>query len=216
MRRLLTMLLLMVAGAAPARAQQKPAADTSRMGPAAAPAERIGGAQAPVVIEEYADFQCPSCRMHDTQYSETVEAWVRAQKGKVRLDFYDVALRQHPTAPAAAHAARCAGEQHRYAAARHALFASQPDWAGAFNAQERVTAIARGTVPDTAAFDRCMEADPTALYATLGANLQRGRELGIPGTPTFVIRIGGRRAQVVDPVPADSLAKAVKALEAGH
>ena len=213
MRRLLTMLLLTTAGAAPTLAQQKPAPDTAA---AAAPAERIGGAHAPVVIEEYADLQCPSCREHDMQYSAGVEAWVRAQKGKVRLDFYDVALRQHPTAPAAAHAARCAGEQHRYAAARHALFAAQQDWAGAFNAQERVTAIARGTVPDTAAFDRCMEEDPRALYATLAANLQRGRDLGIPGTPTFVIRIGERRAQVVDPVSADSLAKAVKALEAQH
>lgn len=216
MRRLATVLLLTLAGAAPAMAQQKATPDTAATTPLAAPAERIGGPAARVVIEEYADFQCPYCAAHDVQYGRAVEKWVLAQKGAVRLDFYDVALRQHATAAAAAHAARCAGQQQRYGAARHALFAAQKEWAQAFNAQERVTALARGVVRDSAAFDRCMEADPTGLYALLGANLKRGRDLGIPGTPTFVIRVGEKTAQVVDPVSPDSLARVVKRLKAAH
>ena len=173
----------------------------------------IGQANAPVVMAYWFDYQCPYCAAADVQYGEAIARWVLGHKGTMRLDFYDVALRQHPTAPAAAHAARCAGEQQRYAAARKAIFAAQKEWAGAFNAQERVTALARATVRDTGAFNRCMEEDPTSLYATLGANLARGKELGIPGTPTYVVRIGERKAQVVDPVSPDSLAKVVRALE---
>ncbi len=203
--------------ATPLLAQQPPAArppaptsDATR----AAPAERIGGANPRVVIEEYADFQCPYCAEHDRQFGDSVYRWVRAQKGAVRFDFYDVALRQHPAAAPAAHAARCAGEQGGYDAARRAIFAGQKEWGQAWDAAERATRLARATVKDTAAFDRCVAADATALYATLAANMARGRALGIPGTPTFVIRIGERTAQIVDPVSADSIAKVVKSLEA--
>lgn len=208
------LLLLLAAGAGAASAQQPPAArpvaPTDTAG--AAPAERIGGAHARVVIEEYSDFQCPYCAEHERQFADSVLAWVRAQKGTVRFDFYDVALRQHAAAAPAAHAARCAGEQGSYGAARHAIFAAQKEWGGAWDAAERVARLARGTVKDGAAFDRCMAADATALYGILAANLARGRALGIPGTPTFVIRIGERRAQIVDPVSADSIARVVKGL----
>ncbi len=204
--------------ATPSMAQQPtparppaPVMDTTR----ARPAERIGGANPRVVIEEYADFQCPYCAAHDVQFGDSVFAWVRAQHGAVRFDFYDVALRSHAAAGIAAHAARCAGEQGRYDAARRALFAAQPEWGHAWDAAERATRIARGTAKDGTAFDRCMASDATGVYGVLAANWARGRALGIPGTPTFVIRVGERTARIVDPVSADSIAKVVRGLE-GH
>ncbi len=216
MRNAILALVLSAALTAPALAQQPPAArpvaatDTA----GAAPAERIGGARARVVIEEYADFQCPYCAAHDTTYADSVLAWVRAQNGAVRFDFYDVALRSHPAAAPAARAARCAGEQGRYDAARRALFAAQGTWRQAWDAAERATRIARATVKDAAAFDRCMAADAAPVYGILAANWARGKAAGIPGTPTFVIRLGGRTAQIVDPVSPDSIAKVVRSLEA--
>lgn len=210
------LLLLCAACVAPAPAQQpsaakSPSADADSAG--AAPAERVGGANPRVVIEEYADYQCPYCATHELQFGDSVLSWVRAQKGAIRFEFYDVALRQHAAAAPAARAARCAGEQQRYDAARHALFAAQREWAESWDAAERAARIARSTVTDTAAFDRCMAADATGVYRILGANLARGRALGIPGTPTFVIRAGERTAQIVDPVSADSMAKVVRSLE---
>ena len=213
-------LLVFLAGAAPALAQKprsaQPApavAAQAPQAPAATPAERVGGENARVVIEEYADFECPYCGLHEVQYGDSVLAWVRAQQGAVRFDFYDVALRYHAAAAPAAHAARCAGEQQQYHAAKHAIFAAQKEWAETWDAVQRVTAIARATVADGAAFDRCMTADASALYGILGANLERGRALGIPGTPTFVIRVGERQAQIVDPASPDSIAKVVRSLE---
>ncbi len=214
-RAALLALMLATALTAPARAQQPTAARPSAPpldSSGAAPAERIGGAQARAVIEEYADFQCPFCATHDVQYADSVFAWVRAQKGAVRFELYDVALPAHAAAAPAAHAARCAGEQGRYDAARRAIFAAQAEWRLAWDAAERATRLARATVTDTAAFDRCMAADATALYRILAANLARGRALGIPGTPTFVIRVGERTAQIVDPVSADSIARVVRSL----
>ncbi len=215
MRTIAFSILLAAAVAGPGVAQQPPAAkpaavtDTVR----AAPAERVGGARARVVIEEYADFQCPYCATHELQFGDAIKRWIGAQNGAVRLDFYDVMLRQHAAAGPAAHAARCAGQQGRYAAAKHALFAAQKEWSGAFDAAARVAAVARGTIPDAAAFDRCMAADATALYGILAANMARGRAMGIPGTPTFVITAGGKTAQVVDPVSPDSLQKVIRSLE---
>jgi protein-disulfide isomerase len=180
---------------------------------AAAPAQRIGGRKSRIVIEEYSDFECPYCAAHENQYGAAMDEWVGRQKGKVRLDFYDVALRQHHFAAAAARAARCAGAQGRYSAARHALFAARDEWARAADAPGRVAALARGTVRDSARFERCLATDTAAVNAVLAANLQRGRDLGIPGTPTFVISVAGKRAQVVDPVAPDSLQQVIRSLE---
>ncbi len=122
MNRSLGILLGLGLVATPALAQQPTSAKPAPAAPdtaGAAPAERIGGADARVVIEEYADFQCPYCAAHEMQFGDSVLSWVRGQKGTVRFDFYDVALRQHAAAAPAAHAARCAGDQNRYDAARH-------------------------------------------------------------------------------------------------
>ncbi len=197
-------------------AVREPAGGAAQEPVAAAPAQRIGGNKARVVIEEYSDYECPYCAAHENRYGAAMDAWVMRQKGKVRLELYDVALRQHRFAPAAARAARCAGAQGRYTAARRALFGARDEWARAADAPGRVAALARATVRDTARFDRCLATDTAAVNAVLAANLQRGRDLGIPGTPTFVISVGGKRAQVVDPVSPDSMQQVIRSLESGR
>jgi protein-disulfide isomerase len=68
-----------------------------------------GDPNAPVVLEEFSDFQCPFC----TRFSEqTMPSLDRNQiaDGEVLLIYYDFPLESiHPQAFAAANAARCAG-----------------------------------------------------------------------------------------------------------
>ena len=70
-----------------------------------------GDPAAPIVIEEFSDFQCPFC----TRFSEqTLSVLDKNQiaTGDVLLIYHDFPLESiHPQAFAAANAARCAGDQ---------------------------------------------------------------------------------------------------------
>lgn len=203
--------MLLLAGLAACTAAPLAAQKTDSM--TALPAQQIGGKRAGVVIEEYSDFQCPYCAAHEMKFAAAVEQWVLAQKGNVRFDFYDVALPQHANAGTAARAARCAGEQGHYGEARHALFADQAQWASAPDGAARATALARAVVRDSARFATCMEQNLVRTSRRLEANLQRARDLGVPGTPTFLIVAGEHVAQIVDPASPDSLAAVVRSLQ---
>jgi protein-disulfide isomerase len=70
-----------------------------------------GNPEAPVLLEEFSDFQCPYCSRFTQQ---TMPALLENQisAGEVSLVYYDFPLENiHPQAFAAANAARCAGEQ---------------------------------------------------------------------------------------------------------
>ncbi len=180
------------------------------------PAEKFGGSKATVVIEEYSDFQCPYCAAHEMKFAEAVQQWVAKQKGDVRFEFYDVALPRHLAAGLAAHAARCAGAQGHYDEARHAIFAEQQQWSTASDAAERVTELARTFVKDTARFNTCLDRNALRMDRIMAANLQRARDLQVPGTPTFLVFVGEHMSQIVDPVSADSIAAVVKSLQTRH
>ncbi|HET9984115.1 MAG TPA: thioredoxin domain-containing protein [Longimicrobiales bacterium] len=198
--------------AAPATAQtlDRPDAAATKAAPAAAaaPVERIGAAKPRVVIEEYADFQCPFCAAQEMNWGTQLRAWLAKQKD-VRFDYYDLALDQHAFGIPAARAARCAAEQGAFPAARHEIFARQNEWVAAPDPVASVQAIARATTPDAARFDACLHADTTATTTILRANLARARSLHFPGTPTFYVRVGNSSAMLTASVRPDSLARVI-------
>ena len=64
----------------------------------------LGNADAPVVITEYADYQCPACQTFDmVQFPDIVRQLV--ETGKVRWRYRDFPLNSHPFARLAAHSA---------------------------------------------------------------------------------------------------------------
>ena len=70
-----------------------------------------GNPHAPVIIEEFSDFQCPFCARFAAQTLPSIEE-NQIRSGDALLIFYDFPLTNlHPQATAAANAARCAGEQ---------------------------------------------------------------------------------------------------------
>ena len=93
------------------------AADTS----GTASEKSLGAADAPVVVVEYGDFQCPYCkRFVETSFPGLKRDYV--DTGKVRWVTRDLPLGFHANAHKAAQAAHCAGEQGRYWEMRDTLF----------------------------------------------------------------------------------------------
>ena len=145
----------------------------------------IGDADAPVVIVEFTDFQCPFCSRHFLQTFPQIKAEY-VDTGKVRYVFMDFPLSNiHPQAQLASEAARCAGDQSAYAEMHDLLFSRQDAWNGRDDAATIFSGFAAELGLDTAAFDACLKAG-THTEAVL-ADLEYGASLGIDGTPAFFV-----------------------------
>ena len=73
----------------------------------------LGSKDAQATMVEFMDFQCPYCKQfHDQTFPALKKLYI--DTGKVRFYVMDLPLDIHPTAPLAAQAGRCAGEQGKY------------------------------------------------------------------------------------------------------
>jgi protein-disulfide isomerase len=152
----------------------------------------LGDPDAPAVVFEFSDFQCPACAQFATgPLVGLKERYVRT--GQLRWDRYDFPLtRMHPHAFLAARAARCAGDQERYWEYHDHLYQTQRAWSGQADAQEAFLLAGEAAGLEGAAFRRCVRSDRHAEEVT--RNLRLGMTLGVPGTPTLFIN--GQRAEI--------------------
>jgi protein-disulfide isomerase len=145
----------------------------------------IGAADAPVLMIEFTDFQCPYCSRHFVETFPQIRADY-IDTGKVRYVFMDFPLTSiHPQAPLAAEAARCAGDQDAYLEMHHALFDRQGEWSGRDDAGEVFIGLAGELGLDEARFAQCLESGQHT--AAVQADLEQGISLGINGTPAFFL-----------------------------
>lgn len=135
-----------------------------------------GPADAPVLIVEFSDFQCPYCR----QVQPTIKQLQAKYGDKLRWSFKDLPLISiHPEAQKAAEAARCAGDQDKFWEYRAKMFANTDINAG-LHAR---TAEELGL--DSAQFQACLESDRYA--EAVAADSAEAESMGISGTPAFLI-----------------------------
>ncbi|MBE2235473.1 MAG: thioredoxin domain-containing protein [Anaerolinea sp.] len=143
-----------------------------------------GDPNAPVVIVEYSDYQCPFCQRHFAQVWPELQQYI--DDGTVLYVFKDFPLTSiHPQAPKAAEAARCAGDQEAYWAMHDILFQNQQQWSGQTTAVEIFKGFAGQLGLDQATFDQCLDSGKHA--AAVEANLQQGAGFGVRGTPGFFV-----------------------------
>ncbi len=83
-----------------------------------------GKSSAPVIIYEYADYQCSYCAALNTYLNQIVKDY----DGKVAVVFRSYALPYHPNAVAASSAANAAAIQGYWEKYKDLLFANQNDW----------------------------------------------------------------------------------------
>jgi protein-disulfide isomerase len=135
-----------------------------------------GQRDAPVMIVEYADYECPFCQ----QIEPTLDK-LQAQYGeKLALAFKDLPLPMHSQAPKAAEAAHCAGVQGKFWEYHDLLFSSKQ------LEPARLKDDARALHLDTQKFDKCLDSGEQA--DVVKAQFLEGREvLLLEGTPSYYI-----------------------------
>lgn len=153
---------------------------------------RIGPADAPVSIVEFADYSCPGCAAFATGVKPLLDLSY-ADDDRVQYVFYDYPFIQHSFL--ASRAARCAGDQGRYWDYHDALFRNQPSWSRMADPAGEMESYARDVGLDRGEFRSCLRSDRHADVVT--ANLLLGRQLGVDGTPAIMVNTGEGRAQRV-------------------
>jgi protein-disulfide isomerase len=99
---------------------------------------------------------------------------------KVRIVYMDFPLTFHPEAMDAAIAARCAGEQGRFWPYHDAMLSGT-----AGLSKPALKQLAQSLDLHAETFDRCLDGRKSA--SAVEADLAEGRQLGVTGTPTFII-----------------------------
>ena len=165
----------------------------------------LGDADAPVVIVEYTDYQCPFCRKHVQEtMPELLTSYI--ESGDVFYVVKDLPLYEiHPQAVNAAATAECAGAQGAYWPMHDLLFENQQDWSGNSDTVSIFTQYATSLGLDTEAFTTCMASEEAVLE--IAEDLEGGAAAGVTGTPAFFINgefISGA-------VPFESLKQVIEA-----
>jgi predicted DsbA family dithiol-disulfide isomerase len=140
------------------------------------PARVRGNPNAPVMIVEFSDFQCPFCR----RVQPTLMALLKRYEGKIAISYRDYPLSDlHSQAQMAAETARCAGEQGKFWEYHDRLFSQA--------AMERDTLYSYGQTLglDMQRFHACV--DSGKYRAAVESDFEAAQQVGVAGTPAFFI-----------------------------
>ncbi|MGB2605265.1 MAG: thioredoxin domain-containing protein [Candidatus Sulfotelmatobacter sp.] len=133
----------------------------------------LGPKNAPVVLVEFADYQCPYCQ----KVNPDLEKLQKEFGDKLAIAFKDFPLPAHPFAEKAAEAARCAGEQGKFWEFHNKLFEDKK--LEPADLKQQATALQLNTTK----FDACL--DSGAEAAVVQKDAGEGKALGLAGTPSF-------------------------------
>jgi protein-disulfide isomerase len=155
------------------------------------PNKTAGTPAAPVSIQVYSDFECPSCKLfHDQTLPLLQRDFVAA--GKVYLIYREFPLPQHAHSREAADYATAAAHFGLYQPVADALFRDQVAWS--------VTGKVWETVASALTLSQQKKVKATADDASVLGEIQRdvnaGHAIPVPSTPTLVISRGVKRYPV--------------------
>lgn len=145
----------------------------------------MGEADAPVVVTEFSDYQCPACAQVEQQVIPAlIEQYV--ETGKARFVYREFPLTSiHPNAPKASEAAVCAGQQDEYWEMHERLFANQAEWEAEADPSAIFKGYAEAIGLDTARFNECLDSGEAAV--TVRGDQLAGESLGVSATPYFFV-----------------------------
>ncbi len=159
-----------------------------------------GSPNAPLTLELYTDFQCPSCRSFFLDVLPSVIAQYVAT-GKVRLIHRDFPLPQHAYSKVAARYANAAGQLGIYDAVCNQIFRTQQEWERNGNIDGEVSKV---VPPAEMAEDSGIGEVGFASRRYGDGGRGAGRQDGLNQTPTLIIVKGEtaknrRRGALSDP-----------------
>lgn len=137
----------------------------------------LGKADAAISIEEFSDFQCPSCQAAQGTVKDVVQTF--GDRIVFRFRHFPL-LQVHTQAFRAALASECANDQGKFWEYHDKLFEVQP----AFSRSELVS-YARDLGLDEASFSACL--DSRAKSGVVRDDMRDGEQRNVRGTPTFFV-----------------------------
>src|SRR3989338_4770313 len=140
----------------------------------------IGAENAPVVMVEYSDFQCPFCgKFYKETEPQIISEYV--DTGKVKFVYKHLPLAQiHAYSQKAAEASECAADQGKFWEYHDKLFANQN---ALFPASLKKYASDAGI--DRAKFDACL--DSGAMASRVSYDAEEAIQKGARSTPNFFV-----------------------------
>ena len=137
----------------------------------------LGVAGAPIVIIEYGDFGCPTCKVwHQAGIRDQILEEYRDQVQFVWRD-YPVITAQSPKA---AEAGQCAFDQNKFWEFHDYIYEK-----GNSLSIDNLKAYAREVGLDGEQFNQCLDSGKNK--AKVDASMQQGFQLGFPGAPGFLV-----------------------------
>lgn len=166
--------------------------------------QTAGPVDAPVGLVVYSDYQCPFCAKWTNDTLPTMMQY--AELGDLRIEWRDV-NQYGPDSERASLAAHAAGMQNKFWEYHDALFPNGEHLNPKQLTQEGLVAIAGELGLDTSQFEADLTSPETLKIVQQFA--AEGKQLGVSGTPTFVL--GGEPIVGAQPksVFVDTLEKAM-------
>jgi protein-disulfide isomerase len=140
-----------------------------------------GNPDAPVTLEEFADFQCPPCG----SFAGFGEELLKEYDSRLRIVFRNFPLALHEHAREAALAAEAAGLQGHFWEMHDVLYREQANWSKAPNAREWFESYAGTIGLNLDQFRKDMDGEKAR--ERVDGDHARGESLGIKVTPTLFI-----------------------------
>lgn len=147
----------------------------------------LGQRSAPITIEDFADFQCPTCKV---LFQETTRKLIQdyVSTGKVYLVHHDYPL--HPHSREAARWANAAAALGEFEPAEDALYAHQEDWGATGNIEGTLASVLSATQMKRA---KLLINDPVIDQAVRN-DIAMGDQRGVHSTPTVFVTHKGQTA----------------------
>lgn len=143
----------------------------------------LGQPNAPVIMVEFADFQCPFCKkFFDQTFQQIKQKYI--DTGKVKLIFVDFAFLGQESVDAA-EAAKCANDQGKFWEYHDALYTNQSgENLGAFSLT-KLKGFARELGLNQVQFDECLTSDK--YEKEVQDEFALAKKYGVNSTPTVFI-----------------------------
>ncbi|GIK75429.1 MAG: hypothetical protein BroJett021_44170 [Chloroflexota bacterium] len=178
-----------------------------------------GDPNAPVMMIEFSDYECPFCARHFVQTEPAInESFVRT--GQLLVVFRDFPIEGlHPNAPAAHIASLCVADQGAalYWQMHAKLFQTQTEWGNSLDPLPVFERLAVESGADLDLYTTCMETEQDAKRAFIEEAIAEGQSIGVTGTPSFsFVGMNGDEYLLVGAQPYDRFAAYVESLLAGE
>lgn len=164
----------------------------------------VGRADAPVVMIEYSDFQCPFCGQFARETKpELMRSYV--DKGILRIEWRNFPLFGEESEQAAL-AGWAAGRQKKFWEFHDVAYAEKRERNTGEFSDDRLVAMARTAgVPDIARFKADLASEKAR--GALGRDREEGYALGVTSTPAFLVN----GTPILGAQPAETFHDAIKA-----